>query len=111
MAEEKSGGLIHLGKDNFESTIQGDKPVLVDFAATWCGPCQMMAPIMEEIAGEENDFVTAKIDIDEAPEIAAKYHVMSVPSFIVFAGGEEKGRLMGAMPKEALAEKVKELIR
>lgn len=66
MAEEKSGGLIHLGKDNFESTIQGDKPVLVDFAATWCGPCQMMAPIMEEIAGEENDFVTAKIDIDEA---------------------------------------------
>ncbi len=111
MSEEKGGGLVHLTKDDFESKIKGEKPVLVDFAATWCGPCQMMAPLMEEIGKEEDAFVTAKIDIDEAPEIAAKYHVMSVPSFVVFADGEEKGRAMGAMPKEALVEKVKELIK
>lgn len=111
MAQEENKGLLHLGKDNFEVTINSDKPVLVDFSATWCGPCQMMAPILEEMANEETDFVTAKLDIDEVPEIAAKYHVMSVPSFLVFVKGEEKGRFLGAMAKEGLAEKVKEAIQ
>lgn len=108
---EKSGGLIHLDKNNFETTIMGDRPVLVDFSASWCGPCQMMAPVVDEIAKEEAGFVTAKIDIDEVPEIAAKYHVMSVPSFLVYINGEEKGRFLGAMSKEGLVEKVKEAIK
>ncbi|MFA7244383.1 MAG: thioredoxin [Patescibacteria group bacterium] len=111
MDEKKGNELIHLGKDNFEEIINGGKPALVDFSATWCGPCQMMAPILDEIAKEEDSFVTAKLDIDDAPEIAAKYHVMSVPSFLVFVGGEEKGRMMGAMAKEGLVEKVKDLLK
>lgn len=108
MSNDEKGELIHLSKENFEEVVKGTKPVLIDFSATWCGPCQMMAPVIDEIASEETDFSTAKIDIDEAPEIAAKYHVMSVPSFLVFVNGEEKARFLGAMSKEGLVEKVKE---
>ncbi len=105
--------LIKLDNSNFDSTINGNKPVLVDFFATWCGPCQMMLPVIHEIAKEEagKDFIVATLDIDDNAEIAAKYDVMSVPSFIVFKDGEEKSRMLGAMPKDMIISKIHEAIK
>lgn len=95
---------------SFEQAIAGDKPVFVDFYATWCGPCQMMLPIIDELAKEAKDFTVAKLDIDGAPEVAAKYNVMSVPTFILFKDGKEAVRMMGAMPKDLILEKIKPAI-
>ena len=97
-----------INNENFEKIIAGDKPVLVDFFATWCGPCQMMLPIVGEIAKENKDFSVATLDIDENTAIAAKYGVMSVPTFIIFKDGQEKARMLGAMPKEMMVERIKE---
>ena len=81
--------------------LDSDKPVLVDFFATWCGPCKMMAPVIDEIATEKAGEVDVfKIDIDENMEIAQKYGVMSIPTFIVFKGGEPTSKTLGAQPKE-----------
>lgn len=108
--QDKTISVRHLNKDDFESTISGDKPVLVDFSASWCGPCQMMAPVLDDLAKDEQEkrFIVGKIDIDQAPEIAAKYDVMSVPSFLIFKEGKEISRIVGAMPKEMLVSKVLE---
>ncbi len=81
--------------------LDADKPVLVDFFATWCGPCKMMAPTIDEIAAEKADAVDVyKIDIDENPDIAQRYGVMSIPTFIAFKGGEPAAKTLGAQPKE-----------
>lgn len=80
--------------------LDSDKPVLVDFFATWCGPCKMMAPVIDEVAAEKADAAVYKIDIDENPDIAQKYGVMSIPTFIVFKNGEPAGKTLGAQPKE-----------
>lgn len=109
MSEEKKP--TQVTGENFEGLIKGDKPVLVDFFATWCGPCQMMLPIIGEIAKEAKDFEVATLDIDQNTAIAAKYGVMSVPTFIVFKDGEEKSRMLGAMPKDMVVERVKETIK
>lgn len=112
MGEEKRGESIKVTPENFDKIIGGNKSVLVDFFATWCGPCQMMLPVIAEIANEYNqDFSVATLDIDQNAEIAAKYGVMSVPSFLVFKDGKEVARMMGAMPKEMLVEKVKSAIK
>jgi thioredoxin 1 len=100
-----------LDSKNFDEAIAGDKPVFVDFYATWCGPCQMMLPIISELAKEAKDFSVVKLDIDKAPEIAAKYNVMSVPTFILFKDGKEAVRMMGAMPKDLILEKVNSVIK
>ena len=104
--KEKKMIAREIGANKFEELIKGDKPVFVDFFATWCGPCQMMLPIIDEWAGEhgEKDYIVAKLDIDQAPEIAAKYNVMGVPTFIIFKDGEEAERMQGVVPKERLAE-------
>ena len=91
----------------FDTLINAYKPVLVDFFATWCGPCQMMEPIIEEIAKEARDFEVLKIDIDQAPELAAKYNVMGVPTFIVFKNGKEMDRIAQAVSKDILLEKIR----
>ena len=96
-----------LNSKNFDEVVNGDKPVFVDFYATWCGPCQMMMPAIEELSKEAKDFTVAKLDIDQAPEVAAKYNVMSVPTFILFKDGKEAARMMGAMPKDLILEKIK----
>jgi thioredoxin 1 len=96
-----------LNSKNFDEMVSGDKPVFVDFYATWCGPCQMMMPVIDELAKEAKDFTVAKLDIDQAPEVAAKYNVMSVPTFILFKDGKEAARMMGAMPKDLILEKIK----
>lgn len=94
--------------DNFEEEVlQADKPVLVDFYADWCGPCKMMSPVVDEMAEEKTDVKVCQINIDENMEIAQKYRVMSIPTFIAFKGGEEAGRQIGAVPKSALEELVK----
>lgn len=91
-------------KDNFQKEVlNSDVPVLVDMFATWCGPCQMMGPVVEEIASQYSKTVkVGKLDIDQDSEIAARYSVMSVPTFLVFKDGEVKGKVIGAVPKEEL---------
>ncbi len=80
-----------------------EKPVLVDFFATWCGPCRMMAPALEEVAAEQADKVVVyKLDIDQSPDVAMRYRVMSVPTLILFKDGEAAKQTIGAQPKAKL---------
>ena len=83
--------------------LQADKPVLVDFFATWCGPCKMMAPVIEEVAAEKaGQAYVYKIDVDQAQDIAAAYRVMSIPTLILFEGGQARKQIIGAQPKAAV---------
>ena len=84
-----------------EKVLDATEPVLVDFFATWCGPCKMMAPVIDEIATEKAGAASVyKIDVDDSPSIAQKYGIMSIPTFIVFKGGEPVAQTLGARPKE-----------
>ena len=83
--------------------LDASEPVLVDFFATWCGPCKMMAPVIDEIAAEKAGKASVyKIDIDENPEVAQQYGVMSIPTFIVFKDGKPANKTLGAQPKERI---------
>lgn len=95
----------------FGDLIAGEKPVLVDFWAEWCGPCKMIAPTLEDIAGEYAEQITvAKLNVDENPQTAMSYDVMSIPTLIVYQGGEEKKRIVGARPKMALLQDLNEFL-
>lgn len=96
--------------DNFqELALNSDTLVVVDFFATWCGPCQMMAPHVEELAEEMSDIVIGKMNIDDHQQTPQKYQVMSIPTVLFLKGGEVVEKLVGYQSKEALAEKISEL--
>jgi len=97
--------VIKITKDNFEELVlNSQEKVMLDFWATWCGPCKMIAPILDEIA-EENEWLTiGKINVDEQPELAIRFHVASIPTLIVMEKGEQVARQIGFRPKEDLVK-------
>lgn len=103
---------ITVTDDSFiQDVLSSEKPVLVDFWATWCGPCRMVAPVLEEIAAEHGDKLTiAKLDIDENPGTARDYQVMSIPTLILFSGGKPAKQIVGAKGKAALLRDLAEHI-
>jgi thioredoxin 1 len=94
--------ILHVTKENFEQLLSADKPVLLDFYADWCGPCRMIAPLIEEIANERDDIIVGKINVDEQGELAQAYDVMSIPTLIVLKEGKIANQATGARPKAAI---------
>lgn len=96
---------LELTAENFEQEVlKSDKPVLVDFWASWCGPCKMLSPVIEEIADEHAEIKVGKVNVDEQPELAQKYGVMSIPTVLVIKDGEEVNKSVGAVPKQQLLD-------
>lgn len=102
------GKAIELTEDNFEEVVlKSDKPVLVDFWAAWCGPCRMVGPVVEEIAGEyDGQAVVAKLDVDANQALSIKYGIRSIPALLYFKGGEVVDNVIGAVPKPVLVNKL-----
>ncbi|MBD9220116.1 MAG: thioredoxin [Clostridiales bacterium] len=99
---------IKITAENYENEVlNSDKPVLLDFWAAWCGPCKMVSPLVDEIALENADIKVGKINVDEQPELAAKFGVMSIPTLVVMENGKEINRSIGAMPKANILKLVK----
>ena len=98
---------VEITDSNFEEIINSDKPVLVDFWAVWCGPCKMIGPLVEELANEfEGKAIIGKVDVDTNPEVSAKFGIRSIPTLLVFKGGEIVDKQVGAVPKSVLSEKI-----
>ena len=99
--------VIQLTSDNFETEVlNSDKPVLVDFYADWCGPCKMMAPVVDQIAEENEDIKVGKINVDDEQDLAAKYGVMSIPTIGFFKNGDIVEKSVGAKPKSELLKMI-----
>ncbi len=92
--------IMHVNVAQFDELVAGNKPVLVDFYADWCGPCRMVAPILAEIAEERQDIAVAKVNVDEQPELAARFGVMSIPTILVMKDGQIANQAVGARAKE-----------
>ena len=92
--------VIYINKSNFQNEVlDSEKPVLLDFWASWCGPCRMVSPIVDEIAAEHGDIKVGKVNVDEQPELAAQFGVMSIPTLVVMKGGKVVNQIVGARPK------------
>ncbi len=99
--------LLTVTAENFESLISGDKTLLLDFWATWCGPCQMLSPIIDEIAEENGDVTVGKINVDEEPQLAGNFGIDSIPTLVVMKNREEKNRSVGLVSKSEILDLLK----
>ncbi len=97
--------VITINQSNFqEEVLASDKPVLLDFWASWCGPCRMVSPLVDEIAAERSDIKVGKVNVDEQPELAAQFKVMSIPTLVVMKDGKVTNQAIGAMPKNQILD-------
>jgi thioredoxin 1 len=102
--------LVHFTDDNFKKEVlESDRPVMVDYWAPWCGPCKMIAPIVEELAKEYKDKIkVGKLNVDENPKVATQYGIMSIPTLVFFKGGKVMDQAVGALSKADLKKKIEE---
>jgi len=99
--------MLTLNEKNFDEAINSNSVILVDFYADWCGPCRMMAPVVEEIAKElEGKLIVAKLNVDDSPDIASRFQIFSIPTFILFKNGRIEEKIIGAVGKSGLLEKI-----
>ncbi len=99
--------VISINENNFEEIKNSSKTVLIDFFADWCGPCKMVSPIVDKIAEEHPEYIVGKVNVDDEPDLAESYGVMSIPTLVVLKGGEVAKKSVGVQPKEAILEMLK----
>ena len=107
-----NGKVMELSDANFEQEVtKSSTPVLVDLWAAWCGPCRMMAPVVEELAGTyQGKMKMGKLNVDDYPQIAAQFRIMNIPTLLLFQGGKEVDRIVGVLPKEELTRRIDRLL-
>lgn len=100
--------VINLNEKNFEEEVtKSEKPVLIDFWASWCGPCKMVSPLVDQLAEEHSEYKFCKVNVDAEESLAIKFGIMSIPTLIVFKNGEQKAKQIGALPKQEILDFIK----